>query len=112
MNETRKITIKSVQLLKTGISQKTGRAWNLFIVEDNANNKYKTFSNAYQNKIGQEIEVTLEKKEKEFNGTKYVDYFIIDRQKSQAEIRHEEIKKILKAVWDKLLTIEDKLNNH
>lgn len=107
----KKITIKDVKLLKTGTTPK-GQSWALFEVIDNENNIYKTFSSAYQNKIGQEVEVEVEKQERNINGRNYINYLIVDRQKSAAEIRHEEIKKILKAIWEKLLLIEKNLNNN
>lgn len=103
------ITIKNVELVKTGISQKTGRTWTLFKVTDETGTIYTTFSNAYQNKIGEKIDIDYEEQTKEVNGVVYKNLVIVSREKGQAEQRHEELKKILKAIYDKIKNIETHL---
>jgi hypothetical protein len=106
----KKIIIKDVKLVKTGTNPKTNKTWALFRVYDAEGNTYTTFSNAYQSQIGKEVEIEVEEQKKEINGNVYRNLVIVDRQKSQAEVRHEEIKKALKIIYQKLQKIEKHLN--
>lgn len=96
------ITISKVEKIKEGFSNKTGRKWELFRITDEEGETYSTFSNAYNNMIGQKVEIEYEIK----NGYKT----IVDRKKSQQEEKLDKIIDCLKVINENIKNLEKKLD--
>lgn len=101
------ITISKVEKIKEGFSNKTGRKWELFRITDEEGETYSTFSNAYNNMIGQKVEIEYEITER--NGYKYKS--ILDRKKSQQEEKLDKIIEALKVLNSNIKAIDRKISN-
>jgi len=105
------ITILKVEKIKEGFSNKTGRKWELFRITDDEGETYSTFSNAYNNMIGQKVEIENEIKETEKNGNIYRNKAIVDRKKSQQEEKLDKIIEALKVLNSNIKAIDRKISN-
>jgi hypothetical protein len=99
------ITINDVKTLKSGVSN--GGNWTLYAVIDENGNKYTTFSGKYLNMIGKKVEIEYETSEREYNGKKYVDYKIVNKNVNN---RETEILNLLKEIKEGINVILYHLN--
>jgi predicted ArsR family transcriptional regulator len=104
------IQIVKVEKVKEGISQKTGRPYQIFRITDSEGESYSAFSNAYQNMVGQRVEIDYEIKETEKNGVIYKNKTIIDRTKSRTEEKLDKIIDCLKVINENIKKLEKKLD--
>lgn len=67
MTQNKTITVKAVNIVKTGVSEKDNRPWTLLNVVDENDRKYSTFDETYIKAVGQTIEIVYEEKESGMN---------------------------------------------
>jgi len=100
------ITINDVKTLKSGVSN--GRNWTLYAVIDENGNKYTTFNGKYLDMIGKRVEIEYEASEREYNGKKYTDYKIVNKNVDSKE--ETEILNLLKEIKEGINVILYNLN--
>jgi hypothetical protein len=104
------IIINDVKTLKSGVSN--GRNWTLYAVIDENGNKYTTFSGRYLEMIGKKVEIEYETSEREYNGKKYTDYKIVNKNVNNKETEILNLLKEIKEGVDAILFhLENDTNN-
>jgi len=99
------IKINDVKTLKSGVSN--GRNWTLYAVIDENGNKYTTFNGRYLGMVGKRVEIEYETSEREYNGKKYIDFKIVDKNVNSKET---EIFNLLKEIKEGINVILYNLN--